>query len=220
MLVCLFLIMPEYRTRGERILFANEQMDLSPPPSDARKSRWRAWARAVRAVEAAVPPHVRDEAIAAHICAWDVFARARHVLLFLPAPSEVDLAPLARDPGRSLYVTRTWPDPQRALTVHVLDPAGLETHRWGFRQPRADAADVDPALVELALVPGLAFDATGTRLGSGGGYFDRLLATLGERAVKVGVTPAAALVPRLPREPHDVPMDYLVTEDGVRAVAP
>ena len=167
-----------------------------------------------------MPTDVRDEAIAAHLRAWDVFARARHVLLYLPAPSEVDLAPLARDPGRSLYATRTWPEPQRVLTVHVLDPARLETHRWGFRQPRADAPVVDPAIVELVLVPGLAFDATGTRLGSGRGYFDRLLATLDDRTVKVGVAPADALVPRLPREPHDVPMDYLVTDEGIRAVAP
>jgi 5-formyltetrahydrofolate cyclo-ligase len=61
----------------------------------------------------------------------------------------------------------------------------------------------------MILVPGRAFDRAGTRLGRGGGAYDRILAGL--QAPKIGVAFACQLVENLPREPHDVPMDAVVT---------
>lgn len=194
-------------------------MNPDLPEADAPKARWRTWAKLARLSAGDAPPHVRDQTIAAHVRAWKAYRDARHVLFYLPAPGEVDLTELTRDPSRTLYTTRTWPRPDLPLTVHPYDPETLETHAFGFTQPSATAASVDPGILELALVPGLAFDAAGTRLGYGRGYFDRLLAELPTAAVKVGVAPLATVVPRLPHEPHDVPMDYLVTERGVQAVA-
>lgn len=194
-------------------------MMLSPlPPADAAKADWRRWARRVRAELQRAPSAGRDGAIAAHLKAWDGYRDARHVLLYLPAPGEVDLTRLLRDEGRSFYVPRTWPERDRPLTVHRWDPAQVERHRFGFDQPTAAADPVDPEILDLALVPGLAFDAAGTRLGHGTAYFDRLLAEVPAAAIRVGIAPLACVVPRLPREAHDAPMDVLATEAGIRAI--
>lgn len=150
---------------------------------------------------------------------WKVLRSAKHALAYLPLAGEPDLSELLRDEYRSWYATRTWPTDDRPLTVHAYRRDGLERHRYGFLQPSPDAAIVDPAILDLVLVPGLAFDAAGTRLGHGRGYFDRLLGTLRPRTLLVGVAQEAVLVPRLPREAHDVAMHFLVTEAGVRAVA-
>jgi 5-formyltetrahydrofolate cyclo-ligase len=86
-------------------------------------------------------------------------------------------------------------------------------------QPGADAPELDPAELDVLLLPGLAFDLWGTRLGRGAGYFDRLLMRVDLATPVVGVTPAAVVVDRLPREVHDMVMGFIATEEGVVEVA-
>jgi 5-formyltetrahydrofolate cyclo-ligase len=196
----------------------NDDDPMTTPAVDASKDAWRAWAKRVRAESNGSSARAGHASILDHLRTWDLFRRAEHVLLYLPLVGEVDLTPLITDSARSCYLTRTWPDPAEPLSIHAYDPAGLEPHVYGFAQPVATAAHVDPATIDLALIPGLAFDAAGTRLGHGRGYFDRLLAELPRSTPLVGIAPLATVVPRLPREAHDVLMDYLATESGVRAV--
>ena len=65
------------------------------------------------------------------------------------------------------------------------------------------------------MLPGLAFDLFGNRLGRGAGYFDRLLRATRPDAKHVGVVAAALVVDRLPADDHDIPVEYLATEEGV-----
>ena len=188
------------------------------PPPGADKAAWRVWARAVLLRRDPAVAAVRDAALVEHLRAWSTFRAARHVLTYLAMPGEPDLADLLLDTQRAWYATRTWPDPSRPLSVHAYRPETLERHRYGFEQPGPDEPEMAPTGIDLALVPGLAFDAAGTRLGRGRGYYDRLLAQLRDDAVVVGVAPEARIVPLLPRDPHDMRMDFLVTEAGVRAV--
>ena len=78
---------------------------------------------------------------------------------------------------------------------------------------------VGPDEIDIALLPGLAFDLFGNRIGHGAGYFDRLLRATRQGARLVGVVPAKLVVDRLPIDPHDIPVDYLATEEGVIATA-
>ena len=184
---------------------------MAHPGSHADKAAWRRWARAERGAQSTPE---RSAAVVAGIRAADAYRRAEVVLLYLPFGSEVDPTALLGD-GKRFVVTRTWPD-RSELTLHPYDPDALERHRYGVLQPRADAPTVDPSAVELALVPGLAFDRRGGRLGNGGGYYDRLLPTLPADAPRLGVALEALVVPALPREPHDAAVTHLVTERGVR----
>jgi len=95
-----------------------------------------------------------------------------------------------------------------------LVPAG-----FGTRQPAAEAPLVRPGLL---LVPLLAFDAAGYRLGYGGGFYDRSLALLRRTGdiLAVGLAYAAQQVPAVPREATDQPLDLVVTERGVITPAP
>lgn len=138
------------------------------------------------------------------------------VLVFLPLPDEVNLNPLLETAGRRFVATRT--PATGGLTVHELG-GPLEVHRLGFLQPHASARQIAVEGVDVFLLPGLAFDLCGVRLGRGAGYFDELLSGARPDAMKVGVVPAELVVDRLPSEPHDVKVDYLATEEGVVAVA-
>jgi len=84
-------------------------------------------------------------------------------------------------------------------------------------QPRQTTDRAIPAEeVELFLVPALAFDRSGNRLGMGGGYFDRLLKLASPRATIIGMAFEFQIVRTLPREKHDVPVNQIVTQAAVR----
>ena len=133
-------------------------------------------------------------------------------------PGELSLDGLADSVGWQRFaVTRTPPD--GPLTLHPAIGA-MEQHRYGFAQPIADAFELQPRHISLALVPGVAFDRRGTRLGHGAGYYDELLARLPADCPRIGVAPDELIFDRLPAAPHDVPMTHLATPDGVVALAP
>ena len=141
---------------------------------------------------------------------------ANLVLFYRAMANELSLDGLADAVGWQRFaVTRTPPD--GPLTLHPAIGA-MEQHRYGFPQPTADAFELQPRHISLALVPGVAFDRHGTRLGHGVGYYDELLARLQEDCPRVGVACRDVVFDRLPSEPHDVAMTHLATEDGVIAL--
>ncbi len=96
----------------------------------------------------------------------------------------------------------------------------LERHRLGMDQPIDQGPEIPIHEIDTFLVPGLAFDETGARLGRGAGYFDRVLARRRGDCVAVGVTVEARIVEAIPVEPHDRKVDWLGTEVGVRECSP
>lgn len=95
------------------------------------------------------------------------------------------------------------------------DPMHANPRAFNIAEPLATAPLVTPGAV---LVPMLAFDAGGYRLGYGGAYYDRTLAGL-PNARAIGVAYAGQEVPSLPHDPHDYPLDLIVTELGIRCFA-
>lgn len=85
---------------------------------------------------------------------------------------------------------------------------------WNIPVPPPDADVLTP---DIALAPCLGWDSGCFRLGWGGGYFDRTLATLAPRPVTIGVALRAAKLPTIYPQPHDIPLDLILTEDGVAA---
>lgn len=140
------------------------------------------------------------------------------------------------EPDPSAFVREAWACGMRVLfprvdreagrlTLHAVNSeAELEPGAWGIPEPRADAPVWDVRVPpDLVLVPGLAFDLSGGRLGYGRGFYDRLLAewkspALGTSSATVPLLVApvfeVALVERVPCEPHDVKVDLIVTENG------
>jgi len=156
-------------------------------------------------------------AIVARVRSLPAWQRARGVLSYMAFGSELDLDALHREllqQGRLLVAPRV-PAQGRALELRqVVDlTQDLVPSRWGIREPRPERCPlVDPAQIDLVLVPGVAFDCTGNRLGYGAGFYDRLFQRLPPSALRVACVQEALLVDRVPSEPHDAPVDLLVTE--------
>ena len=100
----------------------------------------------------------------------------------------------------------------RHLRFHVWYPGcPMEDDAYGIPKPK-DTEAFEP---QLLLVPCVGFGPKGVRLGYGGGFYDRTLADLKPRPYTVGVGYAHGFIPWLTAEPHDVPLDAMLTEDGV-----
>jgi 5-formyltetrahydrofolate cyclo-ligase len=134
------------------------------------------------------------------------------VLAYRSLPGEVDLDPLVDTAPERFALTRTPDDGE--LTIHPAT-SPTERHRYGFVQPVVDAPVVEEASITVVLVPGLAFDRRGGRLGRGQGYYDRLLARLDPSVLRIGVATSASVIDVVPTDPHDIAMTHLVTEAGV-----
>lgn len=95
------------------------------------------------------------------------------------------------------------------LDILPYDESRLELGSFHIEEPVGDdLVDVDD--IELIIVPAVAYDRRGNRLGRGKGFYDRLLASA--KATKIGVGYEFQLVDEIPAEPHDVPVDYVITQ--------
>jgi 5-formyltetrahydrofolate cyclo-ligase len=110
------------------------------------------------------------------------------------------------------------------LPVVIGSDRPLDWRVWEQHSPLSEAgfgtfapSELAPrAMPDLVLLPMLGFDAKGTRLGYGGGYYDRTLASLERKPRLIGLAFAAQELPEIPRHAHDMPLDAVITEQGVR----
>jgi 5-formyltetrahydrofolate cyclo-ligase len=102
------------------------------------------------------------------------------------------------------------------ISMHlVIDDSQLVAGSFGILEPAAAAPIVDPEDIDAILVPGVAFDVTGNRLGHGGGYYDRLLPRLRGDALRIGLAFDEQVFEEIPVEEHDAPLDAVVTPTQV-----
>ena len=170
----------------------------------------------MRAALKSLPAATRAAASAdlcARVLASPAWQFARTVLLFFPLASEPDISPLLADAlaaGKLLALPRFNAATNGYEAVRVCDLAReLVVGPFQVREPVAACPVVALNRLDLALVPGLGFDARGHRLGRGKGHYDRLLA--GFTGMKIGVAFDFQIVAEVPCEPHDVALDAVVT---------
>jgi len=201
----------------------------SPYPPEAENAlRLQAKAelrKRLRAIRRALPREAREArsaAIADRLRREPRAMAARTVLAYAPMRGEVDPTPVMEAAwARGARVALPWLDLLgEDLELRAYGPGDvLEESGRGFLQPAVNAAVIEPGEVDLALVPALAVDDRGRRLGYGGGFYDRLLPRM-PQAFRVAVIFDFQLLAEVPVTPGDVPVDHVVTDRQDFAPAP
>lgn len=150
------------------------------------------------------------------------FGAAQTVLLYIPIRGEVPtdrIAAAALAQGKRLVLPRVQAEPKK-LWLHAWSGRSEElvTGAYGILEPGADWPLVPPGEIDLVVVPGVAFDRQGVRLGYGGGYYDRTLPSIragNPRSVALGLAYGFQVVTQLPAGPYDQRMDGVATEAGI-----
>jgi 5-formyltetrahydrofolate cyclo-ligase len=160
----------------------------------------------------------RSRAICRTVCGLEEFRRARAVMVYLPVREEVNTEPLvhaAWEAGKTVLAPKVyWKDHHMTpIAIHSLDE-GLAEGSYGVREP-IGGRPFEPEAIDMVLVPAVAYDLQGNRLGKGGGFYDRFLATAGLRARACGLAFDEQVAPELPVGPHDEPVGMLVTDTDV-----
>lgn len=153
----------------------------------------------------------QSEVLKARLLSLDVIVRAKAVALFVGVRHEPEMQGIFDGLSpRTRWLPRVV-GPAALAWGRVDGWASLQPGRFGIPEPM-DAPETALPDVDVVLVPGLAFDRQGGRLGWGRGYYDRALGQSG--AHRVGLCLAPGLVDSVPTESHDVPMDAVVTPDA------
>ncbi|HEY7725556.1 MAG TPA: 5-formyltetrahydrofolate cyclo-ligase [Anaeromyxobacteraceae bacterium] len=179
--------------------------------------RKRAQRQDVLAALGALSPAERGErsrAIATRLVAHPAFAAAGVVALYASLGTEVDTGPVAMAAAGAGKLL-AWPRmsaAERRLAFAACAPAALVPGPMGTLEPPPAAPRVTLDVIDLALVPGVAFDGALRRLGRGGGHYDATLAALPARALRFGLAFDCQVVDEVPAEAHDLRVDLVVTE--------
>lgn len=146
----------------------------------------------------------------------DAYKKAGRIFTFLSFGSELDTRPIveaALAEGKTLIVPRVNRETKRLDLYEITGYDGLVPGGYGILEPTDEHVRVSENNVDLILVPGVAFDESGGRLGYGAGFYDKILSKT--RAALVALCFELQIVTEVPREPHDIPVPLILTEERV-----
>lgn len=177
------------------------------------REKYRAFRRTLSAEEKAVS----DAAVAAQFLNSEFYRRCRTLFMYISLPAEVDtdriLQAALRD-GKAVAAPVCCPEDHSMTFYRIQGEEDLLPGSYGIREPDAvRCAVLLPDETSLCLVPGFTFTHGGYRLGYGGGYYDRFLATF--PGVSVGLCRRQWLADSLPADRFDLPVQAVVTEDRI-----
>jgi len=142
-----------------------------------------------------------------------IWLQAKSVLFFAPLADEPDLWPLLENAlatGKTVALPRFVPEDNSYIPCEIREPArDVEPGRFGIREPAERCSELHSNRLDLLLVPGVAFDLQGRRLGRGKGFYDQLLTAV--RGTSCGVAFDEQIVGEIPVEPHDEYLNCILT---------
>src|SRR5687768_13054265 len=165
--------------------------------------------------------HAKSVSACRFVCGSPEFAAAHVVMLYLSTPAEVDTAAIALrcwQDGKQVVVPKVSWDQRRILPVEISSLKDGLTTTGPVREPIA-GKPIPLDLIDLVIVPGLGFTATGFRIGRGMGFYDRFLAQADFVGRSCGLAFEEQVVETLPVLDHDVPLSMLATDMGIRRFA-
>ena len=190
---------------------------MTIPPIELIEAKKALRATLLAARDALSPParQAAADTIMQRACSLGVYRAAKSVLAYWSFGTELDthgfFDRVLRD-GKMAVLPRI-DKASKSLTLHVVKGHGdLVDGVWGIREPRPDSPTVAITDIDLVLMPGLAFDRAGNRLGYGAGYYDRLLAPTFAKPVRLAAAFDFQVVDAVPAGPSDQPFHILVTE--------
>lgn len=158
-----------------------------------------------------------SEQMAALFCSWPVYRKSATVMFYLAMPDEAQTEGMIRDAlakHKRVCVPLLGKKYGEMTAAEITGLDDLVTGKLGLKMPDPDKAQImPPAAIDLVVVPAVAFDRSGNRLGMGAGYYDRFLPQA-PRCIRLGLAWQFQLVDSLPAEDHDVRMQYLLNEGG------
>jgi 5-formyltetrahydrofolate cyclo-ligase len=160
-------------------------------------------------------------------CSNDIFANlkqnsffmnSKHIMIYLSFKQEVKTDPIISyclNEGKKVYIPICIPETHELCISRITALEELKSGHFGIREPMPEYIRLsDSSLIDVVLIPGIAFDRNGNRVGFGAGYYDRFLKRLSPEATKAALAFSFQVVDVVPSDEYDIPVDYIVTEQA------
>ncbi|WP_456369776.1 5-formyltetrahydrofolate cyclo-ligase [Thermodesulfatator atlanticus] len=148
------------------------------------------------------------------------YLKSQKILFYASFGSEVETFEMIKEAlaqGKEVYLPKTYVSQKKLRLFRVNSLKELKKGAYGILEPEEEKQEISPEELDLIILPGVAFDKKGGRLGYGGGFYDRLLEQA-PQAIKVALGFGCQLCDELPLEAHDVPADVIITEEGLHEI--
>jgi len=181
----------------EKKLLRKQLLEKRNSLSPALARKWSAW-------------------VQMHFLGAHCYLNATTIGLYASFDQEVDTRLVfqrARSEGKTLYFPRIIA-PGEMVFLRVDYWEDMVPNKYGILEPKASAKEIDPSQLDVLIVPGVAFDRRGYRLGFGGGYYDRLLAKISSHTISVGFAYSFQVLDFIPVDEKDQKVARLVCENG------
>lgn len=172
-----------------------------------------------RILRASIPPILREEKsayILASLIDMPAFKAASDVFCFVSFKDEVETRPILEHlwkQGKRVYIPYIHQAHKTMRASELRSFAELEVGYYGVMEQKDEFVRLtDSNKIDLVITPGLLFDIDGYRIGYGGGYFDGFFASFEKPVTKIGICFQEQIRTKLPRAPHDMPVDWIVTD--------
>ena len=189
--------------------------------SDKLQTEKKKMRAAILALREAMPPAARSaasRAIIDKVCGLPQYAEATVVLTYMGFGSEIETQSFFERiiaDGKIAVLPRVDRASQTLMLHAARSTSDLLTGKWGIREPGADAPQVSINEVDFLLMPGVAFDRFGNRLGYGRGYYDKLLVIADPALTRVAAAFSCQIVEAVPVGPNDQRIDSIITESEI-----
>lgn len=147
----------------------------------------------------------------------EFYKNANNILVYITFREEVLTEPIIADllsTGKRVFIPLTVHKTKELIVSELKDPEkDLEIGNFGVMEPTKEATrPVDPSILDLVIVPGVAFDKEGYRIGYGAGYYDRFLPKLPEKTATIALAFEMQLIDKVPTDHHDFAIEHIITE--------
>lgn len=157
-----------------------------------------------------------SEAIFNNLKENSFFNNSTHVMIYLDFKHEVKtdfIINYCLLNDKKVYIPICIPETHEICISRITSLKELHSGHYGIREPLPEYIRLsDSSLVDLVLVPGVAFDSSGNRIGFGAGYYDRFMKRLQPGAVKAALAYSFQVIDLVPSDEYDIPADYIITE--------
>lgn len=157
--------------------------------------------------------------ISEYLLGLECIKAAKTIMAYVDMPKEVKTDIIINtllNMGKDVAVPVCVPASYELIASKILSLDELKSGHYGILEPKKEyLRPMAPDTFDVILVPGSAFDVYGNRIGHGKGYYDRFLSKVPQETLKIGLAFDFQILPRLPVEHYDIPVNCIITERGI-----
>lgn len=157
-----------------------------------------------------------DELIFKQLIESDIYNKSKKIFTYVSFGSEIDTIKFikyALNENKDIYVPKTNKIKKEMVAIRINSLENMDVDNWGILEPKSVDKNEIGKDFDLILIPGLAFDREGNRIGYGGGYYDKYLSQIKEENNKIVLAYDFQILNNIENEHYDIKVSYIITND-------